>query len=153
MDTLCFEKKFVKCSWSERNFACAVTIINGRKLLEVVKEYELPYTREEGHEDIADGYEYQLAGELYLQLTDKSRRMEEDEVTLLICSDCLEECCWPFVVHSEETDDFVIWKNFDNPFRSENRADGLWDYSGFGPFCFDKAAYMRELEKLRTFGE
>jgi hypothetical protein len=39
------------------------------------------------------------------------------------------------------TDDQVKWRNFKIPM-----ADGLdWDYSGLGPFVFDKSQYERAI--------
>ena len=42
----------------------------------------------------------------------------------------------------EARDDVVIWRDFGNEHRPES------DYSGFGPFTFDRAAYEHALQGL-----
>ena len=53
---------------------------------------------------------------------------------LLGCA-CGEVGCWPLSAQVTVTDSTVMWSAFSQPFR-EHR-----DYSGFGPFEFDRTQY------------
>jgi hypothetical protein len=66
---------------------------------------------------------------------------EEGKVPLLGC-ECGEWGCWPLLASITVDEDGVVWSNFGQPYRPER------DYSGFGPFRFDRAAYERALEDL-----
>jgi hypothetical protein len=55
---------------------------------------------------------------------------------------CGEVGCWPLSCTVEARDDVVIWRDFGNEHRLER------DYSGFGPFAFERAAYERVLQDL-----
>ena len=151
MDTLHFERKIVLDPYSDKNMVCAITTINNQSLLEIVRKYEFPYPPKDDPNNIADAYEYQFAYELHNELSDKKYRINDDEVTLLICRGCFEEGCWPFIVKLKELDDCIIWKDFHNPHRLVDSISGFWDFSNFGTFCFDKTAYRKEVEKLKSF--
>ena len=53
---------------------------------------------------------------------------------LLGCA-CGEVGCWPLSARVTVTDSTVVWSSFSQPYR-EHR-----DYSGFGPFEFDRTQY------------
>jgi hypothetical protein len=151
MDELRFERKVIENPYADGELIIAAIYINNKPLLDLVRTHELPYAQKYNQESIAGGYEYQFVSELYKQLTDKSYRICEEEVALMICSGCLEEGCWPLLVTPQEMDASIVWKDFYNPHRSANSAGGFWDYSKFGPFSFEKKLYYEEIEKLKLF--
>lgn len=55
-------------------------------------------------------------------------------IAVLGCS-CGEVGCWPLYATVGTSTTTVTWRNFKQPFRAER------DYSGFGPFKFDREEY------------
>ncbi|MET0788957.1 MAG: hypothetical protein ABWY33_06930 [Cellulomonas sp.] len=53
----------------------------------------------------------------------------------LLGCDCGELGCWPLEAQITVADGVVVWDGFRQPHRPGR------DYSGFGPFAFDEAAY------------
>jgi len=62
-------------------------------------------------------------------------------IYLLGC-DCGEVGCWPLSARIETGNDIVRWVDF----RQEHRPER--DYSGFGPFAFDKDQYKQAVAVL-----
>lgn len=62
--------------------------------------------------------------------------------TPLLACDCGEWGCWPLMARITVTDRSVTWDSFEQPHRSTR------DYSGFGPFRFDRRRYDAALEGL-----
>ncbi len=60
---------------------------------------------------------------------------------LLGCA-CGEWGCWPLMARITVTADLVIWDSFEQPHRTTR------DYTGFGPFQFDRRRYDRALRDL-----
>ena len=121
----------------------ARTIINERSILDIIGEYE----RTSLEWERGGMYKYQFAGDLYQYLTDKSSRMDDRFICLLICT-CFTEGCSPLFAAMEETEYYVIWGNFFNP----NICGGDWsgdDPYDIGPFCFDKGEFYHEAENLK----
>lgn len=113
-----------------------VPFVDGVSLLERVGDHE----REQGH-DLAGKYaglapaHFQF-GDLsayYLGLED-DQWPESGRVAFLGC-ECGEVGCWPLEASVVVTDQAVAWFNFGQPFRPD------WDYSGFGPFVFERGQY------------
>ena len=150
MDTLCFEKEVVHWGDDEKELLCAKIIINGNPLIETVREYEIPYARKYGQENIAGGYIYVYAEYLYDLLCGNIKSHEHGvEVPVLICQ-CGCEGCWDFLVNIEEKETEIIWTGFHNPHRSSRTsAGGFWDYSSFPVFRFDKQKYLSAIMSLQ----
>jgi hypothetical protein len=68
---------------------------------------------------------------------------EERKVPLLGC-DCGEWGCWPLLALVTVGGDRVTWSRFEQPYRRER------DYSGFGPFHFDRRQYGHALADLES---
>ena len=145
MDILKLKKEKL---YGEKLSVCII-YLNNKAFLEMVKEHEMPYAKKYNQESIAGDYMYALADELYKEFTDKSYRLEEDKIVLLICGGCGVYGCWDLLVNIRETENTVIWENFHNPHRTKESPGGFWDYSDFGIFEFDKNNYYREIEKLK----
>lgn len=69
---------------------------------------------------------------------------ELDGIYLLGCAGCGEVGCWPLLARVETTEHAVVWKDFRQPYRPSR------DYSGFGPFVFEKSAYVSAVRSLMT---
>jgi hypothetical protein len=61
---------------------------------------------------------------------------EPEHLWLLGC-DCGEVICWPLAARVIAQPATVTWTEFAQTYRSQ------WDYSGFGPFIFDRKQYER----------
>ena len=48
---------------------------------------------------------------------------------------CGDVGCWPLTAKIDQTEQTVLWSNFGQDHRP------TWDYSGFGPFAFNRAEY------------
>lgn len=130
--------KHVDALQLEKTKAGVRVFVNGSDLVQLLREYERPLAKCEGHESIAGGYA-PVGIEDFLQL---SYATDSDDVTLFGCSSCDEDGCWPMVMQVERDEKYVEWKNFAQPHRDE------WDYSGFGPFTFDRQQYDRQIAEL-----
>ena len=98
--------------------------INGRDLMEVVRQTEFPFAMQDGQRDLAGSY----AGLRPEEMFRPSRRLlggsethhEVDEangkVAVLGCI-CGDTGCWPLLVKIWADDDFVSWDNFQQPHR------------------------------------
>ncbi len=64
--------------------------------------------------------------------------------TPLLGCECGEWGCWPLMAHITVTTGLVIWDSFEQPHRTTR------DYSGFGPFQFDRYQYDEALRDLST---
>jgi hypothetical protein len=125
--------------------------INGRNLIDMVREVELPFAQAEGHPFIAGGYmglpidvalwpSRQLLGEpleLYQGANDKT--------VLMVCGSCGFSDCWPLQAKVAVLEDEIVWSDFRQPYRQKGSASGEWRYDNFGPFRFDKQQYLEAL--------
>lgn len=89
------------------------------------------------------------AGEMYggftrSDLGDKAFRPGR-AVMVLGCS-CGHADCWPLYARITADKHTVVWDQFRHPRRRER------DYSGFGPYTFDRKQYETVLEKLAELG-
>ncbi|SRR5712692_6923891 len=127
--------------------------INGRNLLELVREVELPFWTAEGHPEQDSQYDGLPPEYVFLpsrHLLDEPNGVlgsnSSERVPIYIHS-CGEPGCWPLQVQIELHDGKVVWKNFRQPHRSRPNAHvKVWDYSGLGPFVFDRQQYEAELD-------
>ncbi|HVK26188.1 MAG TPA: hypothetical protein VM677_32930 [Actinokineospora sp.] len=62
--------------------------------------------------------------------------------TPVLGCECGEWGCWPLMAHIIVTDELVTWDCFEQPHRDTR------DYTGFGPFRFDRHHYDRALQDL-----
>ena len=67
---------------------------------------------------------------------------------LLVCGcQCLG--CWDFNGRIIMTADHAEWTDFEQVHRKPGSPGGHWDYSGFGPFRFDRQQYEAALAAVR----
>jgi hypothetical protein len=126
-------------------------VINGRPLLELVRDAELADASAEGHPELAGKYvglpAEVLASALFegqatevwavLEASQRSNR-----VPLLIC-ECGEPGCWPLMVTVTFGVEAVTWHDFRQPYRDD------WQYEKLGPFEFGRAQYLAALQSAR----
>jgi hypothetical protein len=66
---------------------------------------------------------------------------EDAKIPVLGCQ-CGEWGCWPLLARVILDDDAVTWTDFEQPHRRDR------DYSGFGPFVFDRRAYEEAVAEI-----
>ncbi len=121
-----------------------VVFVNGRDLVDILREVELPFAAREGKQDLAGRYAGLPPEEIFLP----SPRLlgepaiyhdySDDKIAVLGCV-CGVVGCWPFRVKIELRDDVVLWSGFEQPHR---RA---WRYDRVPPFVFDRTQYISAL--------
>lgn len=123
--------------------------INDKSLIEMLKEYELPFATKEGHPDIAGGYAGMTPDDfLYWYL---SADWPGDGIhSILTCSGCGEVGCWPMMVSVTDKGDSIIWEKFHQPHRGPESKASFWDFSNFPTFEFRKDNYESEINKLKV---
>ncbi|MFD3704372.1 hypothetical protein ACFWUP_14625 [Nocardia sp. NPDC058658] len=70
-----------------------------------------------------------------------SRLTRRKKTPVLACS-CGEMDCWPLLTRITLTGDLVVWDCFEQPYRPTR------DYTGFGPFLFDRNQYDNAVRDL-----
>ncbi len=124
-------------------------LIDGRNLIDMVREIELPFATAEGSPDMAGAYTGLLANRPD-DLLDALLAREEDFAgsegtnAVLICAGCGELGCWPLTVRITMDDKTVTWSGFEQPHRIDPAPPGIpWRYDNLGPFVFDHGEYER----------
>ena len=123
-------------------------VVNGRNLVAILKEVELPFATREGKPDLAGGYVGLSPEEVFLPsprllgepTTYYDRDAEDGKVAVLGCARG-DPGCWPFRVRITLRDDVVIWSGFEQPHRA------AWRYDEMRPFVFDRAQYLSALNQ------
>ncbi|QIN82350.1 hypothetical protein GBA63_06555 [Rubrobacter tropicus] len=116
--------------------------VNGRSLLDLVREVELPFATRDGRPDRAGSYVGLPAEAIFMP----SRRLLgvpddryddwEGRISVLGCG---VVGCWPLHARITVQDDAVVWDDFEQPHRRRWRHDRL------GPFVFEREEYEAAL--------
>ncbi|WP_412030026.1 hypothetical protein [Deinococcus yunweiensis] len=128
-------------------------VIDGDDLIERLAAWE---ARLPGAKSIAGSY----AGLPPSELADgtlTSRLLRGDTIpdhpsaktSVLYCGDCGFIGCWDMLVRVDPLPNSLRWSGFEHPHRSEDSAE-YWDYSGFGPFEFDRSEYLTALDAAQV---
>jgi hypothetical protein len=127
--------------WGAR---AALVRVDGRPLLDLIREIEAPIAAAAGQPELAGTYGYLSA----VDVVAPSRHMlghaargllnYGDKVSVLEC-ECGCEGCWPLLVGITVTDDAVIWSEFQQPHRSN------WVYPAELRLVFDRRQYEQAL--------
>ncbi|MBC7879856.1 MAG: hypothetical protein H7Y37_00840 [Anaerolineae bacterium] len=140
--------------------------VDGKRLVDMVREYETPLARAELYED-CDG-DIEEDDILYLAGKHQGLPMEEflpparhffgeaispqyylfgvykyaDKLPLLDCTSGILGS-WPLLARITTDNEKVIWSDFEQFYRSpENKNEHLrWNYDGFGSFVFERKQY------------
>jgi len=126
--------------------------IDGKNLIEIAREIELPYASREGSPDIAGQYssltKYEVKSfENFFLQDPKFEFTNCEDVYLLECGACRIWACWALWAKIIVQNDTVIWKDFRNHHRDKNAGDRKWNYDKMGPYCFNKVQYIEELKR------
>lgn len=133
-----------------RKIPAANIFINGKDLIEMIKEYELPFAIKEGHPDIAGGYAGMYPKDFLFWYLDATWP-EDGRRSILTCSGCGEVGCWPMMVSVTEDNNTIKWSDFHQPHRGPESKASFWDFSNFPTFEFSKENYQDEINKLKKF--
>ncbi len=122
--------------------------VNGRNLVDILKEAELPSATREGEPDLAGSYAGLPPEAVFLPsprllgepTTYYDRDPYDGNITVLGCI-CGDPCCWPFRVKITLRDDVVIWSGFEQPHRA------AWRYDEMRPLVFDRTQYLSALDQ------
>lgn len=127
-----------------RDWNTVDVLVNGRNLIDMLREVELPFASEEGHPDIAGAYIGLQPKDVFLParafLDDPDDWYGEGGKAEILSCDCGEPGCWPFLMRITLGSDRVIWSDFEEPHRSK------WNYEDLGPFIFDREEYEAALQ-------
>ncbi len=121
-------------------------LVNGRSLIDILREVELPFATREGHPEIAGSYEgvpAEIAFYPSRHLLDEPKPFlqgGEGRTIILECAECGEPGCWPFELRIRLDDQTVTWWDYLQPYRK-----GAWTYEALPEFVFDRRGYETEL--------
>lgn len=169
MDTLRLRVSRGPSTWSQPE-PMAMIYVNGRSLVDIIREVERPFATREGHPNLAGQYvglpaHFLLAPSRYLlgKLSD-GPWCDPERIVLLQC-ECGEWGCWPLLARITLTVETVVWQSFRQPHRwtrsrqtyyarrrsrrflrewATARAD-TWRYSRLRPFVFSRPEYEAAL--------
>jgi hypothetical protein len=114
--------------------------LNGRSLIDLAREVEMPFAEAEGHADIAGSYlGLDGVGWPSRHFLGRPEFTMRDGGTVLLGCTCGIWGCWPLIADVEVGDDTVVWSGFEQPYRDD------WDHSALGSFRFDRYGYETAL--------
>ncbi|MEO8285012.1 MAG: hypothetical protein ABI670_01080 [Chloroflexota bacterium] len=157
MDTIRFEVRTLAEPGFQGETQEVAIYINGRNLVDIVREYEMPFTKRDGNTLIAGGYAgLPPAGVLppsghFLGEPSWAVYRDIDRVSVLECT-CGVPGCWPFMVRITVDEERVIWSDFEQPHRRQGSPAGEWRYDALGPLVFDRRQYVEALSNLASLG-
>jgi hypothetical protein len=149
MDTICLRVQMLETG----AHSIATIWINGRDLIDWVREVEAPFASRDGHPDQAGQYVGLPAAEIFLPsrhlLGEPCRRhgWGSGKIPVLGC-ECGESGCWPLLVCITVGQGTVTWSEFEQPHRREG-SRSHWRYDQLGPFVFDRQQYETALVEPR----
>ncbi|MFI5937802.1 hypothetical protein [Actinoplanes sp. NPDC051494] len=119
-----------------------IACIDGAPLTELIDKFEIA-ARMQPAGDCYGGLipEFYRFGPMADHFRGQSTAAPGSKTPVLGC-ECGEWGCWPLVTTITVTDDQVIWDAFEQPHRKAR------DYSGFGPFRFERRRYDEALATL-----
>lgn len=127
----------------------AISIFIGDVLLtKTISKFE----REHGMNDPAGGYGPLVPGWFNYGPLDQhflgnsSTKSAGKKGDYVLACECGEVGCWPLICEIESADETVAWQNFYQPHRPDR------DYADFGPFLFERTAYLKAIECLKRIG-
>ncbi len=123
-------------------------LVNGRNLVDMLRDVELPFAAYEGKPDLAGRYVGLPPEDVFLPsprllgepTTYYDHDSAEGKIAVLGCV-CGVVGCWPFRVRITLRADVVVWSDFEQPHRAR------WRYDEMRPFVFDRAQYLSALDR------
>ena len=127
-----------------------VPIIDGKSLISILKEFEKPFAKKEGHLELAGGYKgipkshINSLSDYYLGVIQAEGF--ENKTAILDCP-CLCVGCWSFVAKIETEKKKVLWKEFEQIHRNS------WGLFQFRQFYFRQSTirkgFGRAIERIK----
>ena len=140
-----------RSSEDQEDYTGVQIFIDGVDLHSMVRDYELPMARRENAERIAGDYfaldAEAVDGAYFLGEAVREYGIPVEKVALMGCR-CGVVACWPLLARIRIGERSIFWEDFEQPYRGPESEAGFWDYSGFGPFEFDRAQYLDALSAL-----
>jgi len=91
---------------------------------------------------VIDYFKFGDLGTYFLGAMDHRYFSKLRKIAVLACGDCGELGCWPLHAAVTIDRDSVTWSEFEQPHRRDR------DYTGFGPFEFDREQYDAAVGRL-----
>jgi hypothetical protein len=141
---------YITFTTTQDKYAGVHITINGRDLIEIVRNIELPFATREGSPNIAGAYSGLPAATVFFPSRHFVGEPEplytdgDGRVYALLC-ECGEPGCWPLSVRIELREHEVVWSDFRQPHRGPHIKTGEWRYDALPSFTFDREAYEQAL--------
>ena len=123
-----------------------VPLIDGKSLITILKETELPFAKKEGNPKIAGAYNGIPKGVVKLPsqhlLGEPEQLYSYDGKSSVLECECGEPGCWSFITKIAVDEKRISWSNFEQIHRPN------WKYDLIGEFTFDKKRYEQALNKI-----
>lgn len=159
MDTIKFAAEETLIEGASYRIPVINIYINGRNLIDLVEQVERR-SRQPDPEESSSGPSYVgLHTGHYPDFRDEFLGRTGRSVSILLLCTCLQALCNSIVAGIEFGEDTVTWREIRSPFLA--MEVGKWveideaeaakyaiDYSGLGPFVFDRTQYMNALDEL-----
>lgn len=123
-----------------------VPFINGKSLISILKEIELPFAKKEGTPRIAGAYNgiskdvVKLPSQ-HLFGEPKQLYSYDGKSSVLEC-ECGEPGCWSFITKIVVDEKRICWSSFEQIHRP------TWKYDSISEFTFDRKQYEQALSKI-----
>jgi hypothetical protein len=147
----------VNRSWGPGETEVVDIFVDGNNLIDMAREVELPSASAEGHPSIAGRYQGLPPGVVFwpsryfLGEQTIGGDTYRGKISIVSCAGCGDVFCWPLRARIELHESVVVWKNFEQPYRTSRRRAlygvSVWKHDKLGPFIFDKEQYLVELMK------
>ena len=121
--------------------------INGRNLVDLAKEVELPFAARDGAGHLAGNYIGLPPEDVFSpsrRLLGEPQDRYDDwggKIPVLGCG-CGVVGCWPLQVRIKARNDLVVWDDFEQPHRRR------WKHDALGPFAFEREEYEAALRRI-----
>ncbi len=120
-------------------------VIDGQRLIDILKRIEAPYATAEGVPEIAGQYHSLSIITTLLPsrhfLNAPHPILSHAEKTAILVCECGCEGCWDFVCRMTFSENTVTWTDFEQVHRG-------WDYSELGTLVFDRKAYEDQFSRI-----
>jgi hypothetical protein len=119
-------------------------IVNGRSLVRMLHDIELPLAKWEGSPDLAGSYCGLTTADVlpisrhFLGKPRRESTHQSGKVPILACKGCGDWECWPMLVRISVAEKTILWTDFEQPRRTK------WKYRDLA-LRFDRVDYESSL--------
>lgn len=121
-------------------------LIDGIVLTELIERYEHEHGMEPagGYGGLVPAFFRYGSFDRYFLGKSEGEYFNEERSSYLLACQCGEVGCWPLSARISTTETEVIWHGFAQKYQPKR------DYSGFGPFVFEIAAYTKTVGEIAS---